>query len=91
MSKKVKPIITGLNTPYEVETYNLKRIECFGEEITFQCPECNHEYTFNLGHGENLEYGGFYGIDSCDSCDVEFEEYDFEIEITATIKIKEEK
>lgn len=91
MSKKIKPLILGLNTPYEVETYNLKRIECFGEEITFKCPECDYEYDFNLGHGENLEYGGFYGMDCCNECGVDFEEYAFEVSITATIKIKEEK
>lgn len=89
MSKKVKPIIHGLDEKFEVETYNLKRIECHGEEIIFQCPECDYEYSFNLGHGDNLEYGSFYGTDCCDDCGVYFEEEYFEVEITAIIKRKE--
>lgn len=89
MKKTVKPIIHGLNTPYALELYNHKRPECFGEEVVFECPECGYEYSFNLGHGDVLEYGSFYGLDGCDGCGVDFENLQFEVTATLTISIKE--
>lgn len=89
MSRTVKPIIHGLDKHYELELYNVKRPEAFGEEIIFECPECGYEYSFNLGHGDVLEYGSFFGLDECHECGVDFENLDFEVSATIKVSLKE--
>ncbi len=87
MNKAVKPTILGLGEEFELDLYNCKRPEAYGE-ITFKCPECGNEQSHDLSHGENLEYGEFFGFDDCHECGVNFEPQYFKVVSTIKIELK---
>lgn len=86
MSEPVKPIIHNIDKPIKV--WLGKRLEDIAENITFECPECNHKMKF-LDDTADLEYGSFHGTDECWECGVPFEEYNFQVSASITITKKE--
>lgn len=83
----MKPIIKGNETSFELCISDIKRPCAFGE-VLFECPNCGVIFEIkNLLHGEHLEYGNFYSPDMCWECGQVFE--DVEWEVTATVTIKE--
>lgn len=85
----MKPIIEGLGKPMELDLYDIKRPIVY-DCINFTCPSCGETFAVkDLSHGDELEYGSFYGYSECNECGQEFEDMEFEVSATVTIKEKE--
>ena len=86
----MKPIVKGIDNPMKLELSEVKRPTTYNK-VKFECPSCSEVFdTVNLAHGDPLEYGDFYSPDECYECGQEFEEIDFEVTATISIKIKGE-
>lgn len=89
-----KPIIIhGMEDSFELEVCDIKRPTVYGAILTFECPYCGVEagYRQDLSDGDPLEYGSFHTASECDECGKEFEEQQWEVTATLSIKVKENK